>query len=141
VELDATTLGDLFEDEGRALLRYATRRTFDPDLALDLVGETFAVAFERRRSFRGSTRAEAVGWLFAICRTVIHHHFRRGDAERRALPDEQRRALELRVVEERSYEEVAEQLGVTQETARARVSRGLRALGQGMRLEGVGDAC
>jgi RNA polymerase sigma factor (sigma-70 family) len=40
----------------------------------------------------------------------------------------QREALRLRVVEERPYEEVARMLGVSEATARARVSRGLRAL-------------
>jgi RNA polymerase sigma factor (sigma-70 family) len=45
------------------------------------------------------------------------------------LTDEQRDALRLRVVEERSYAEVARSLGVTEATARARVSRGLRAMG------------
>jgi RNA polymerase sigma factor (sigma-70 family) len=44
------------------------------------------------------------------------------------LSVDQREALRLRVVEERSYEEVAEQLGVSEQTVRARVSRGLRAL-------------
>ncbi|MCU1501063.1 MAG: polymerase sigma factor [Ilumatobacteraceae bacterium] len=48
--------------------------------------------------------------------------------ELRALPDDQRAAVELRVVRERSYEHVAVALGITQQTARARVSRGLRAL-------------
>jgi len=178
MELDAATLGDLYEAEGRALLRYVVRRTFDADLALDLVAETFAIAFERRRTFRGKTRAEALGWLYAITRTVIHHHYRRGAAERRALarlavarpilddherarveelagldalrcslagelnrlPRDQRRAVELRVVQERSYEDVAVLLGITPQTARARVSRGLRALGQALRLERVTDA-
>jgi len=41
---------------------------------------------------------------------------------------DQREALRLRVVEERPYPEVASSLGVTEATARARVSRGLRAL-------------
>ncbi|PZR80294.1 MAG: RNA polymerase [Candidatus Aeolococcus gillhamiae] len=41
---------------------------------------------------------------------------------------EQREALRLRVVEERSYAEVALVLGVSEPAARARVSRGLRAL-------------
>jgi RNA polymerase sigma-70 factor (ECF subfamily) len=45
-----------------------------------------------------------------------------------ALPREQRRAVELRVVEECPYAEVARTLGVSEPTARARVSRGLRAL-------------
>ncbi len=44
------------------------------------------------------------------------------------LSAEQREALRLRVVEERSYMEVAERLGVSEQAARTRVSRGLRAL-------------
>jgi RNA polymerase sigma-70 factor (ECF subfamily) len=44
------------------------------------------------------------------------------------LSEEQREALTLRVVEGRSYHEVAEQLSCTEQTARARVSRGLRRL-------------
>jgi RNA polymerase sigma factor (sigma-70 family) len=46
----------------------------------------------------------------------------------RALPSEQRRALELRVVHQLPYEEVAGRLGCTQNAARLRVSRALRAL-------------
>jgi RNA polymerase sigma factor (sigma-70 family) len=44
------------------------------------------------------------------------------------LADEQRAALQLRVVEERSYAEVARAMGVSEPTARARVSRALRAM-------------
>jgi len=47
-----------------------------------------------------------------------------------SLPEDQRRAVELRVVEEHGYAEVATILGVSEQTARARVSRGLRALAQ-----------
>jgi RNA polymerase sigma factor (sigma-70 family) len=46
----------------------------------------------------------------------------------RALPSEQRRALELRVVQQLPYEEVAGRLGCSQNAARLRVSRALRAL-------------
>jgi RNA polymerase sigma factor (sigma-70 family) len=46
----------------------------------------------------------------------------------RALPAEQRRALELRVVQQLPYEEVAGRLGCSQNAARLRVSRALRAL-------------
>lgn len=48
------------------------------------------------------------------------------------LSAEQREALRLRVVEERSYEEVAQRLGITEQAARARVSRGLRALARSL---------
>ena len=45
-----------------------------------------------------------------------------------ALPMSQRRALELRVVEERPYEEDAGSLGCSEVAARIRVSRALRSL-------------
>jgi RNA polymerase sigma factor (sigma-70 family) len=51
----------------------------------------------------------------------------------RALPSEQRKALELRVVQQLDYEEVAGALGCTQNAARLRVSRALRALGLKLR--------
>jgi RNA polymerase sigma factor (sigma-70 family) len=44
------------------------------------------------------------------------------------LPQEQREAVELRVIEEKGYAEIATVLGVTQQVARQRVSRGLRSL-------------
>src|SRR6478609_8451620 len=114
-------------------------------MALDVVGEAFATAFERRAKFRGETRDEAVGWLYAICRTVLNHQFRREGAERRALsrlgveppvmgederrrvedlagladlravvadelerlPEDQRAAVRLRVIDELSYDDLA----------------------------------
>lgn len=48
------------------------------------------------------------------------------------LSGAQREALRLRVVEEHSYEQVAAELGVSEQTARARVSRGLRALARAL---------
>jgi RNA polymerase sigma-70 factor (ECF subfamily) len=47
----------------------------------------------------------------------------------------QRRALDLRIVQERSYAEVAFDLGISELAARARVSRGLRALGRALDLQ------
>ena len=45
-----------------------------------------------------------------------------------ALPAESREALQLRIVEERPYPEVAAELGIAEPAARARVSRALRGL-------------
>lgn len=47
-----------------------------------------------------------------------------------ALPFDQRRAIELRVLAELDYETVAANLGVSEDVVRARVSRGLRTLGR-----------
>ncbi len=44
------------------------------------------------------------------------------------LPADARTALRMRVVEERSYSEMAGSLGISEQTVRARVSRGLRSL-------------
>ena len=51
-----------------------------------------------------------------------------------SLSEDHRAALRLRVVEERGYPEVAELLGVSEQAARARVSRALRALGRNLEL-------
>ncbi len=50
----------------------------------------------------------------------------RGELDR--LASDQRDALRLRVIEERPYHEVADMLEISEQTARARVSRALRAL-------------
>jgi RNA polymerase sigma factor (sigma-70 family) len=53
------------------------------------------------------------------------------------LAPEQREALRLRVVMELGYPAVAARLGISQQAARARVSRGLRALA--LSLDAVGE--
>jgi len=58
------------------------------------------------------------GSLAPLLRRAVH-----------ALPTDQRRALELRVVQELDYDAVAGALGCSQNAARLRVSRALRALG------------
>jgi RNA polymerase sigma-70 factor, ECF subfamily len=46
------------------------------------------------------------------------------------LPPEQRQAVVYRVIDDLSYDEIAERIGCSQDAARARVSRGLRQLGR-----------
>ncbi|UJA19348.1 RNA polymerase sigma factor [Thermoleophilia bacterium SCSIO 60948] len=48
--------------------------------------------------------------------------------EMSALPPEQRRAIELRIVNELPYSSIAQRLDISEPTARARVSRGLRSM-------------
>lgn len=161
--MDRAVIGDLYRAECERMLVYFARRVYDAQLALDLVGETFARAYESRDRFTGE---DGAAWAWGIARNVLHDSYRRGDAERRALrrmgaervelsdeecrrieelagledlralvlaalegltPD-QRAAVQLRVVDELDYPQVALRLGVSEATARARVSRGLRAL-------------
>jgi RNA polymerase sigma-70 factor (ECF subfamily) len=51
------------------------------------------------------------------------------------LPEDQREAVTLRVIEGRPYREVAEELGCTETTARARVSRSLRRIATRLEAE------
>ena len=51
------------------------------------------------------------------------------------LPAQQREAVRAHVLEERPYDEVAEHLGVSQETVRQRVSRGLTRLRRTLKEE------
>ena len=153
------------------VLAFLARRVFDPEVAVDLMSETFAKVLAQRMQFRGKTAAEEQGWLFAIARTELSHYWRSGRVERAALerfavtvpelgPDEfervealagldsldepllaavfalpldQRRAVELRIVEDLSYAEMAVVLEVSEQVVRARVSRALRALARVLR--------
>lgn len=54
------------------------------------------------------------------------------------LSDEQADAIRLRVVGEQSFAEVADALGISEEAARARVSRGLRTLRRSVLPKGCG---
>jgi RNA polymerase sigma-70 factor (ECF subfamily) len=159
------------------VLRFVVRRVLDPELAFDLISETFAKALARRSQFRGNSAEEEQAWLFSIARTELSHFWRSGKVEQAAiqrfavdvpvltelelermeslaglndlsdelghallaLPADQRRAVELRVVEELSYAEVASALGVSEPTARARVSRGLRSLALAIPQPSSGD--
>lgn len=55
------------------------------------------------------------------------------------LTRDQREAVRMRVVDDLPYDEVARRLGVSEPTARARVSRGLRALQGALAASAVGE--
>ena len=164
---------ELYRARSRELLIFFARRTYDAEIAFDLVAETFAQALLSRRKFHGTSQEDAAAWIYGIARHQLAEYFRKGKVEARALrrlsvsvpcasveeldrveeladlqalrattaaalrqlATDQQQALELRIVQELPYQEVAERLGVTESTARARVSRGLRALAQ--HLEGA----
>ena len=145
---------------------YFLQRTFCHELAADLTSETFAVALERRRQFRGASAEQEQGWLFKIAERQLSSLWRHAEVERRslarlglepismtsagierivelaglaalreelvpaleALPEEQAWVVEQRVLHERSYSEMARELGVSEDVVRARYSRGVRTL-------------
>jgi RNA polymerase sigma-70 factor (ECF subfamily) len=166
VALSADQVAELYDRHAEAMLAFLVRRTWDPEVAVDILAETFAVAIEGRHRFRGRDREAARAWLYGIARHQLADYFRRDGAHRRALgrlgierrpltdveyeriedlagsrelrdrvaeeldalPVDQREAVRLRVVEEQGYQTLAQTLDISQDTARARVSRGLHAL-------------
>jgi RNA polymerase sigma factor (sigma-70 family) len=55
-----------------------------------------------------------------------------------ALPEDQRMAVTLRVIEQKDYREVAGELGCTEPTARARVSRALKRIASRLEIDEAG---
>jgi hypothetical protein len=49
---DPAAFRELYDRWAERLLAYFYRRVFDPEVAADLLAETFAVAYERRHRFR-----------------------------------------------------------------------------------------
>jgi RNA polymerase sigma-70 factor (ECF subfamily) len=80
-----------YDRHERAVVAFVGAMVRDPDVTIDVVAETFARAFQSRRTFRedGSGRA----WLLGIARHVVLAGWRRGRVEAEA-----RRALEMRAI-------------------------------------------
>ena len=153
---DPAAFRALYDRYAARVLRYHERRTRDADAAHDLTAETFAQAWLARGRFRDEAGGSAGPWLFAIARHVLLASVRRRALERHAmarlgleptaaavpeeawldgldealddLPPGQREAIRLRVVEDLTYDGVADALGTTPQAARVRVHRGLAAL-------------
>ena len=80
--MESAEVTELYRRESARLLVFFTCRTYDAQLAVDLVAETFARAYESRARVRGEQPA---AWLWGIARNVLRDAHRRGSAERRAL--------------------------------------------------------
>jgi len=118
-----------------------TRRAPDAE---DLVQDTYLKAFRSAHQFQAGTNLKA--WLF----TILHNTFRNirrhdgrdpvdidSEADLQgaldALAPAFRQAVWLRDVEELSYAEMATVLGVPIGTVMSRISRGRRALSEGLK--------
>jgi RNA polymerase sigma-70 factor, ECF subfamily len=82
---DADAFADFYALYVGRVSVYFVRRIFDPEIAVDLTAETFALALERRRQFRGRCAEEEQGWLFAIARSLLHGYWRKGRIEQSAV--------------------------------------------------------
>jgi len=81
---DPLAFRELYDRWADRLLAYFYRRTLDAEVAADLLAETFAVAYERRKRFRDVGKPGGA-WLYGIAAKELSHWFRRQDVERRAV--------------------------------------------------------
>lgn len=110
---------ELFDRYSGMLYRYVVKR-LGPEPAEDLVGETFLVAFSRRKSY-DLAYPDARPWLFGILTKLISRHHRSEAARYRAM---QRAPLDGDV--ESPADRVAN--GVTAQAARPELASALAAL-------------
>jgi RNA polymerase sigma-70 factor (ECF subfamily) len=120
---DAAAFAAFYEHYFRRVSVYVLRRVFDPEIALDLTAETFALALERRRQFRGDSAQEEQGWLFAIARGLLHAYWRKGRIERAAVA---RLGIERASPGTEDIEYLHRQAGI--ETLRVRLAEALDAV-------------
>src|SRR3954453_8817826 len=95
LRLQADDISRLYRDHAKSLLVFLARRVYDPEVAMDLLAETFASAFVVRDQFRGQDDPDAVAWLYGIARNQLRHFYRRGQAQGRGprAPAPRRRPL------------------------------------------------
>lgn len=159
---DASAFAAVYRRFERPLLGFFMKATGRPELAADLMAETFARALESVESY-DPARGSAEQWLFGIARNVLGSSRREGQVQSAArarlgltplvvddhaaetierlgleeeralpalaaLPEQQRDAVQARVVREMDYAEIAGELRCSEAVVRQRVSRGLRSL-------------
>ena len=106
--LNPSDLVSVYRTHAQSILLYFQRRFDDPELAADLLAETFAVAIERGEQYRGDDLAQLSGWVWAIARSLQFEAERRGRIERERIG---RFGIERRPLTEqeiRRFEELSE---------------------------------
>lgn len=151
-------LEEIIDVYGEGLLRYATAILCDYQEAEDIVQDSFIAAYENRAKFDGKNLS---AWLYKIVynqslnqlkkRKILYfseidkqgHNF---DDRDEALSDEMLRALKIlkskerallysRIMEEQSYEELSQLMGISQQALRKRSQRAKDKLAKQLNLE------
>lgn len=142
----------LYCGAGPRLLRYLQRHATDAGVAEELLQDTFVAAAKDFDGLQAAINQEA--WLFGIAKNLLRNRARRArllgratlnmeltapqtvmdpriDAMReeiQKLPEAQREAITMRLVDELSYEQIAEATGVPTGTVRSRIHHAVQRL-------------
>lgn len=101
---DPAAFRAFYDQWSRPVLGFFQRRLHDPDLALDLTAETFAIAFEQRARFRWMGKSPGA-WLFGIARRLLYRYLRSQDVHNRAV---QRLGVEVPRNDDESFRRIEE---------------------------------
>jgi len=101
----------LYRRHAPALLVFFQRRVHDPEVATDLLADTFAIAIERAWQFRGRDDRAAGGWIWQIAQSVLRNHQARETTERRGRT---RLELQRRALTDGEIERIEELAGLEQ---------------------------
>ena len=153
---DERAFETLYRRHSARVYGYLRRKLRDRALVDEVFQGVFLKLHKTRRNY--DPAYPFVQWLFVVVRTTLVDHFRKAgrqvpiadepldedrlsqnppppslDSEKEwealnRLPPEQRQAIEMRVIDERSYEEIARKLNRSEAGVRQLVSRGLRKL-------------
>ncbi|MEG0597364.1 MAG: RNA polymerase sigma factor [Oscillospiraceae bacterium] len=164
---DAPLMCEMYELFHEKLLRYALSILKNPDDAEDIVQSTWervARHFSTAKKLFNESCSVFLAWLVTIVKNLAIDELRRrgktiplpenwdeADAETtesqsevralrrtiRAMPEKNRAVMELRLIDECSFAEIGKALGLTEDAARMRYSRGLEILQETLRKEGV----
>ena len=148
--LDAEVALDLMSETFAKALR--RRRQFRGKTAEEELSWLFAIASSELSHYwrHGKAERKALQRIGVSVPALTDHELERIEEragvqaiattlmeELRGLPEDQRHAVELRVVRELTYDEIARAVGVSAQVVRARVSRGLRTLAKALRDRGI----
>lgn len=165
IDVERLDAGQAFERHGRQLYRYLLRRTGNAHDAEELTQRVFVDAATALS--RGDRPDSMLAWLYAIAERRFVDEVRRraraadfvagtrNGAEREdtrdygvpiaaaiqrgieALPPEQRMVVVMKVLEGRSFGEIARAVKATEGACKMRFARGVRQLQESLRREGI----
>jgi len=101
---DPAAFRAFYDQWSTQVLAYFQRRVHDPELALELTAETFAIAFEKRGRFRWMGKSPGA-WLFGIAKRILFRYLRHQDVERRAV---QRLGIQIPSLDDESNKRIEE---------------------------------
>lgn len=163
---DAPLMCEMYELYHEKLLKYAQRflkSSYDAEDAAQAAWERVARHFPTAKKYFNESRSVFLAWLVTIVKNLAIDELRRrektmpfpenwdepaqenteGQSELRALwrtirsmPEKNRTVMELRLINECTFAEIGKALGLTEDAARMRYSRGLEILQKTLWEEG-----